>query len=62
MVVQLLIDNYSLELILALGYPAESPKYLDVDKNSSIKYYKDSAGTLHVPKRKLKDIIHYNGF
>ncbi len=55
-------ENYSLELILALGYPAENPRYLDVDKDSSIKYYKDSSGTLHVPKRKLEQIIHYNIF
>lgn len=54
--------NYSIELILAMGYPAEKPKYLDVSKNSSIKYYKDTSGTLHVPKRKFKDIIHFNGF
>lgn len=54
--------NYSLELILALGYPAEKPRYLDVGKDSSIKYYKDISGTLHVPKRKLEDIIHCNGF
>ncbi|MGM0365554.1 MAG: nitroreductase family protein, partial [Actinomycetota bacterium] len=55
-------ENYSLELILALGYLAENPKYLDVDKDSSIKYYKDSSGTLHVPKRKLEQIIHFNSF
>lgn len=56
------LKNYSIELILALGYPAENPRYLDVDKNSSIKYFKDTSGTLHVPKRKLKHIIHYNCF
>jgi len=54
--------NYSIELILAMGYPAEKPRYLDIDKNSSIKYYKDSSGILNVPKRKLKDIIHFNVF
>jgi len=47
---------------MTLGYPAEKPIYEDADKNSSIKYYKDSSGTLHVPKRKLKDIIHFNYF
>ena len=55
-------ENYSIGLIMALGYPAEKPIYEDVDKNSSIKYYKDSSGTLHVPKRKLDDIIHFNYF
>ncbi len=54
--------NFSIELVMALGYPSEKPIYEDVGKNSSIKYYKDSSKTLHVPKRKLKDIIHINHF
>ena len=54
--------NFSIELVMALGYPSEKPIYEDVRKNSSIKYYKDSSKTLHVPKRKLKDIIHINHF
>ena len=54
--------NYSVELALAIGYPTEKPRYEDVGRNSSIKYYKDTYGNLHVPKRKLKDIIHFNGF
>lgn len=55
-------ENLSAELVLALGYPSESPVQEDIDKNGSIKYYKDSSGILHVPKRKIEDIIHYNRF
>ena len=53
-------EDYSIGLVIALGYPAEKPICEDVDKNSSIKYYRDSSGIMHVPKRKLKDIIHFN--
>lgn len=55
-------ENFSIGLVMALGYPAEKPVFEDVDKNSSIKYYKNSSGTLHVPKRKLDDILHFNYF
>ena len=54
--------NISVELILAMGYPLEKPVPEDIEKESSIKYYKDESGTLHVPKRKLKDILHFNRF
>ena len=55
-------ENFSVGLILALGYPSEEPVSEDTGKNSSIKYYKDPSGTLHVPKKKLNDIIHFNYF
>ena len=54
--------NLSAELILAMGYPLEKPVSEDIEKGSSIKYYKDDSGTLHVPKRRLKDILHFNRF
>ena len=55
-------DEYSIDLILALGYPLESPEYYDIEKGKSIKYHKDTSGRLHVPKRKLDDIIHVDHF
>lgn len=55
-------ENLSADLILALGYPLEKPVSEDVGKGSSIKYYKDDSGTLHVPKRRLEDILHFNQF
>ena len=55
-------DGYSIDLILALGYPLESPEYYDIEKGKSIKYHKDTSGRLHIPKRKLDDIIHTDYF
>jgi len=55
-------ENLSAELVIALGYPMEKPVSEDIRKGSSIKYYKDDLGTLHVPKRRLEDILHFNKF
>jgi len=55
-------ENLSAELVLALGYPLEHPVCEDIEKDGSIKYYKDSSGRLHVPKRRLDDIVHMNSF
>lgn len=55
-------QKYSADLVLALGYPLENPEYYDIVKNKSIKYHKDTSGILHVPKRKLDDIIHVDCF
>ncbi len=54
--------KYDTDLVLALGYLQENPRYFDIDEGESIKCYKDSLGTLNVPKRKLDDIIHVNRF
>lgn len=54
--------DLSVELVLALGYPLEKSISEDVEKDSSIKYYKDRSGTMHVPKKKLVCVIHYNHF
>ena len=50
--------KYIINLVIALGYPNESP-VLEPFENS-VKYWKDKKGLLHVPKRKLKDILHRN--
>jgi nitroreductase len=55
-------DGYGIDLILALGYPLENPEYYDIEKGKSIKYHKDTSDRLHVPKRKLEDIIHIDHF
>lgn len=49
-----------IESVIALGYPDEKP--LVEKMRDSIKYYKDENGTLHVPKRALKSILHRNGY
>lgn len=53
-------QNYRVDSVLALGYPDESPVLEEV--TDSIKYWKDENSVLHVPKRKLSDIVHYNRF
>ncbi len=52
--------SHKIDSVLALGYPDEEP--LVEEMKDSVKYWKDRDGRLHVPKRKLKDIIRFNGF
>jgi len=52
--------HYLIDSVLALGYPGENP--VAEDTKGSIKYWKDKNGRLHVPKRKLEDIMHINKF
>jgi nitroreductase len=54
-------DNYSIDSVIALGYPAEEPVLEDCC-DESIKYYLDENDRLHVPKRPLKAIMHINKF
>jgi nitroreductase len=53
-------DSHKVDSVLALGYPAETPVMEDME--DSIKYWKDEQGCLHVPKRKLADVIRFNEF
>lgn len=53
-------DRYEIPLVLALGYPDESP--VEESFDSSVKYWKDEDGVLHVPKKKLEMILHWNSF
>jgi nitroreductase len=53
-------ENYRVDSVLALGYPDEEP--IAEEMKDSVKYWKDSKGRLHVPKRKLDDVLHFNGF
>ena len=52
---QIIIDS-----VIALGYGAEHS--IVEDFVDSVKYYRDENQVLHVPKRKLKDIIHINKY
>lgn len=51
-------EKYIIHTMIALGYPSEEP--VTEDEKGTIKYYKDELGVLHVPKRKLEDIMFYN--
>jgi nitroreductase len=53
-------DEYDIVLVIAMGYPDESP-VADV-ATDSVNIWVDDKGLRHVPKRKLADIIHHNRF
>jgi len=53
-------DSFRVDSVIALGYPAEEP--VAEDMTDSVKYWKDKSGRLHVPKRGLSSVIHFNKF
>ena len=52
--------NMIVDSLIALGYKAE--KSVVEDFKDSVKYWRDENEVLHVPKRRLEDIIHINKF
>jgi len=50
--------KYEIDSLIAAGFPAEAPKLESDAKN--IKYWLDKKNKLHVPKRPLGSIAHYN--
>ena len=48
--------SYDIDSLIALGYPDEFPK---LENKDSVKYWLDKKGRLHVPKRPLNKIMHY---
>jgi nitroreductase len=51
-------DYLEIDSVVALGYPLEESAEEEIV--DSIKYWKDNEGKMHVPKRKLTDILHWN--
>ncbi|MGB9718515.1 MAG: nitroreductase family protein [Thermoproteota archaeon] len=47
--------------VVALGYKAEEPVVEDM-KGEDVKYWRDENGVLHVPKRRLEDIVFANAY
>lgn len=50
-------QRYSIELVLALGKPAETVKIVDIPENGSTAYYRDENDIHCVPKRAIDDFI-----
>lgn len=49
-------DNLSVVYLLALGYPAQESKMVEM-KNGDVKYFLDENNVVNVPKRSLEEII-----
>jgi nitroreductase len=52
--------NIEVDSVIALGYKAEESVVEDLE--DSVEYWRDENEVLHVPKRKLEDVIHINIF
>jgi len=50
-------EHLKILLVLALGKPKEEIELETLEPDGSIRYWRDSEGVHHVPKRKLEDII-----
>ena len=53
-------EHVGIDSVVAFGYSDESPRIEEMQ--DSVKYWKDKAGILHVPKRKLEDVLFYNEY
>lgn len=53
-------DSLYIDSVIALGYKSETA--IMEDMVDSVEYYRDENEVLHVPKRKLTDILHINTF
>jgi len=54
-------EGLTIELVVALGYPAENP-VIETGKNEDTRYWVDQNGVLHVSEIDLKDIIKLNTY
>lgn len=50
-------EQYEILLVIALGRPREKAVIEAIGLEGDIKYYRDNAGTHHVPKRALDELI-----
>ncbi len=53
-------DHLHLFVVIALGYPDETPVAKKAD--DSLRPYRDEDGVLHVPKKPIEDMVHFGAF
>jgi len=53
-------ENIIVDSVIALGYKAE--RSVVEELRDSVKYWRDEKNIMHVPKRRLDDITHFNRF
>lgn len=51
------LEKYSIDLVIALGKPAEEIVLEDITEEHGVNYYRDSSSIHHVPKRSLAELI-----
>ncbi len=51
-------EDREVDTVIALGYPLETS--VVEDGKEDVKYWKDDKGVMHVPKRPLEKLIHFN--
>jgi nitroreductase len=54
-------ETYEADSVIALGYPAETPKVVPL-KDGDFKYWRDGTGQHFVPKRAFEEVCFLNGF
>ena len=52
-----LTDNLRIILVIVLGVPTDTIKLTEISPDESARYWRDSTGIHHVPKRQAVDII-----
>jgi nitroreductase len=55
-----LLEHIKIDSVIALGYSNESPQIEEM--KDSVKYWKDDDSVLHVPKRRIDDVLYYNKY
>lgn len=53
--------SHSVQLAIALGFPKENP-VVEETASEKLSYWVDENGELHIPKRKLENVLHRNRF
>jgi nitroreductase len=53
-------DTHDIALVIAMGYPDEAP--VAEVATDSVSGWLDDKLVRHIPKRRLEDIVHRNGF